>query len=61
MMIKLFEVEEQVSMVSAWNYVFMFKDFQWTISVYISIHIESNYNTWFTGSRHLTSIALVNK
>ena len=43
-MIKLFEVEEQISMVSVYDYVFMFKDFQWTISAYLSIHFLGIYN-----------------
>ena len=43
MMIKLFEVEEQVSMVSAQDFVFMFKDFQWIVSVYLLIHFLGTY------------------
>ena len=31
-------VKEQISVVREENYVFMFKDFQWTVSVYLSIH-----------------------
>ena len=74
MTIKVFEVEEQISIAKCIKLCFMFKNFQWTVSAYLSIHflgtyngevliygIESNYNKGFTGSQHLTTIFLVNK